>query len=239
MAELKVDLHCRLTVTRGMLKSALLVFLAAGCATELGSESVTMTTYYPAPSGVYSQMITTNTTVLARNGGTVTVGDPSAAPGTPLIVNGAMRVASYPIGTPPAGTQGAIFYDSTNHRFMGFYGGATPGWRPMSGGSPEVRVYMDVAQNGPQDREAVFCPAGWTLVGCTGSREEFLVDQGGEDDHGYIGTMPVINDAARTRTAYQNGVNPPTGGIPTGCKTQIDGSGGDEATVFAFCLRLQ
>lgn len=51
---------------------------------ELASESVTLTTYYPAPSGVYNQMITTGNTYLARDGGTVGVGtrgtalDPSA-----------------------------------------------------------------------------------------------------------------------------------------------------------------
>lgn len=36
---------------------------------ELDSESVTLSTYYPAPSGVYTNMITTGNTYLARDGG--------------------------------------------------------------------------------------------------------------------------------------------------------------------------
>lgn len=43
---------------------ALFLTLGAG---DLASESVTLTTYYPAPSGVYTQMITTDNTWLARD----------------------------------------------------------------------------------------------------------------------------------------------------------------------------
>lgn len=53
-------------------------FMVAGlmlfCAGELGSESVTLTTYYPAPSGIYTRMITTSQTDLVRDGGDLTVG---------------------------------------------------------------------------------------------------------------------------------------------------------------------
>lgn len=41
---------------------------------ELDSESVTLSTYYPAPSGVYTQMITTGNTFLSRDGGNTGVG---------------------------------------------------------------------------------------------------------------------------------------------------------------------
>jgi hypothetical protein len=53
---------------------------------ELGSESVTLTTYYPAPSGVYTNMITTSDTYLARDGGRVGIG--LSAPGSILDVQG-------------------------------------------------------------------------------------------------------------------------------------------------------
>lgn len=46
---------------------------------ELSSESVTLTTYYPAPSGVYTNMITTSNTYLARDGGNVGIGTTSPA----------------------------------------------------------------------------------------------------------------------------------------------------------------
>ena len=40
------------------------------------SESLTITTYYPAPYGGYSRLLTTDTTLLARNTGSVGIGTP-------------------------------------------------------------------------------------------------------------------------------------------------------------------
>ena len=60
---------------------------------QLASESVTLTTYYPAPSGVYTKMITTNDTSLARDGGMVGIGTVSHK--NILDVNGGMAVGSY------------------------------------------------------------------------------------------------------------------------------------------------
>ncbi len=62
------------------------------CPIELGSENVTLTTYYPAPSGVYTRMITTSATFLARDGGSVGIGN--AAPAQKLDVTGNMRMNS-------------------------------------------------------------------------------------------------------------------------------------------------
>lgn len=65
---------------RGLMAAAMIL----SAVTEVASESVTLTTYYPAPSGVYSQMITTGNTYLARdytsNGSGVTIGGSGAAP---------------------------------------------------------------------------------------------------------------------------------------------------------------
>ncbi|MBI4374905.1 MAG: hypothetical protein HY549_00485 [Elusimicrobia bacterium] len=41
--------------------------LLAALPSHLGSENVNLSTYYPAPSGVYTQMITTDRTILARD----------------------------------------------------------------------------------------------------------------------------------------------------------------------------
>jgi len=75
---------------------AAILLLAA--ASELGSENVTLTTYYPAPSGVYARMIITGSTFLARDGGNVGIGTTNpqaqlhvASPddaGTTVIVQG-------------------------------------------------------------------------------------------------------------------------------------------------------
>lgn len=53
----------------GLVGAALLAM-----APELASESVSLTTYYPAPSGVYTQMTVTGNTFLARDSGGVAIG---------------------------------------------------------------------------------------------------------------------------------------------------------------------
>jgi hypothetical protein len=80
---------------------AALLLCAVG---DLNSESVTLSTYYPAPSGVYTNMITTGNTVLARDGGAATkVGIGTTNPGGKLAVSGSMSVgAAYAAIAPPA-----------------------------------------------------------------------------------------------------------------------------------------
>jgi hypothetical protein len=57
-----------------MLRGSLFLALLLLPASEIASENVTMTTYFPAPSGVYNQLITTGNTVLAKDTGAVTIG---------------------------------------------------------------------------------------------------------------------------------------------------------------------
>ena len=65
MPELNIRLEIPVT-HRGM-RVLCAALLLGGLAGDLASESVTLTTYYPAPSGAYSQLITTNNVVLARD----------------------------------------------------------------------------------------------------------------------------------------------------------------------------
>jgi len=62
------EISIRLTLTPAALRAWLTGILLVFCAAELCSENVTLTTYYPAPSGVYSRMITTDNTFLATSG---------------------------------------------------------------------------------------------------------------------------------------------------------------------------
>jgi hypothetical protein len=80
---------------------AVMLLCAVG---ELNSESVTLSTYYPAPSGVYTNMITTGNTFLARDGGAATkVGVGTTAPGAKMAVAGSMSVGGpYSATVPPA-----------------------------------------------------------------------------------------------------------------------------------------
>lgn len=80
--------------------AAVMMLAAVG---ELNSESVTLSTYYPAPSGVYTNMITTDNTYLARDGGAASrVGVGTTSPGAKLSVAGSMAVGSYAGNVPPA-----------------------------------------------------------------------------------------------------------------------------------------
>lgn len=80
---------------------AVMLLCAVG---DLNSESVTLSTYYPAPSGVYTNMITTGNTFLARDGGAGTkVGIGVTNPGGKLAVSGSMSVGTaYAATVPPA-----------------------------------------------------------------------------------------------------------------------------------------
>ncbi len=88
MAEIKITFD--LTFSRRFI-TAVSAFAVMLCAVpELDSESVTLSTYYPAPSGVYTNMITTGNTFLARDTGNVGIGN--SAPGAKLDVSGIARM---------------------------------------------------------------------------------------------------------------------------------------------------
>ncbi|MBI5629735.1 MAG: hypothetical protein HY921_02490 [Elusimicrobia bacterium] len=75
MAELNLRLDIR--VTPALVRWGLAGLLLSVFAPELATESVTLTTYYPAPSGIYTQLIATNNTYLSRDGGNLGIGTTS------------------------------------------------------------------------------------------------------------------------------------------------------------------
>ncbi len=68
--------------TRTLARS-LILLAAAALPRELGSESLTLQTYYPSPLGIYSQVTSTGETILARDGGNVGVGTTNPKSPTP------------------------------------------------------------------------------------------------------------------------------------------------------------
>lgn len=81
MANVRVQMDISVPSSAFRMMLALALMLIG--ADELVSETVTLTTYYPAPSGVYVNMITTNNTWLARdsstNSGYLNIGSNAAA----------------------------------------------------------------------------------------------------------------------------------------------------------------
>jgi len=79
-----VTLQVKFTRTRALMALALL-FLCWH-PKPLGSETLQLTTYYPAPYGGYVSILTTGNTYLARDSGNVGIG--TASPGVKLDING-------------------------------------------------------------------------------------------------------------------------------------------------------
>lgn len=77
-----ITIRFELKLSRGFIAAGAALLAAAGAfgVRDLWSENVTMTTYYPAPSGIYVQMITTGNTFLSRDGGHVDVGTTAPLP---------------------------------------------------------------------------------------------------------------------------------------------------------------
>ncbi|HNT97867.1 MAG TPA: hypothetical protein PKK31_06350 [Elusimicrobiales bacterium] len=90
MQEHRIIIEFRLT--RRKVLALLAAFFLCWHPAMLGSETLTLTTYYPAPYGGYARLLTTDETLLARDGGNVGIG--VTTPGVKLDVaqNAAMRV---------------------------------------------------------------------------------------------------------------------------------------------------
>ncbi|MFI5346194.1 MAG: hypothetical protein ACHQ51_07460 [Elusimicrobiota bacterium] len=72
-----IRLHIR--ISAGLFRAGLVCLLLTGLAGDLCSEAVTLTTYYPAPSGAYTQLITTAGSFFSRDSGTLVIGSASTA----------------------------------------------------------------------------------------------------------------------------------------------------------------
>jgi hypothetical protein len=80
------EIHIHVKITRRTLAWGLASLLLCLAGYEAVSESLTMTTYYPAPSGVYRKLVSIAQTILARDSGRVGIG--TSAPANKLSVAG-------------------------------------------------------------------------------------------------------------------------------------------------------
>ncbi|HVE14647.1 MAG TPA: hypothetical protein VNI01_14725 [Elusimicrobiota bacterium] len=83
-----MKIHIEFSRREGVLGLAGLLLI--GGAVAAMSDTMTLTTYFPSPAGIYQKLISVGDTFLARDGGKVGVG--TTAPKAVLEVNGDLRV---------------------------------------------------------------------------------------------------------------------------------------------------
>lgn len=143
---------------------------------ELDSESVTLSTYYPAPSGVYTNMITTSNSYLARDGGryingavgsALALGTVTPEVNSKLTVSGGGISGSY--GVTPRYTNWAAY--GTGDGGAAIYNSSEGAYQALmlvgnnSGGSHRrVKVWDEMTVNGSLRATAAIVYQG---AGCT------------------------------------------------------------------------
>lgn len=105
----RIELNLRISCAPRLLRPWLALGVLLLAAADLGSENVTLTTYYPAPSGIYTRMITTGNAYLARDTGRVGIG--TADPYGPLHVRGSGQTLNLQTSASGATTD-VQFYDA-------------------------------------------------------------------------------------------------------------------------------
>ncbi|MBI3548356.1 MAG: hypothetical protein HY078_04805 [Elusimicrobia bacterium] len=134
------DTYIYIGFSRNGIKAALVVLLLGAGTVKLASESMTLTTYYPSPSGIYRLLTSTQRTILARDSGNVGVG--TNAPGAKLDVAGDVNAeGALSIGQlasdPAVAKNGMLYYNTTLKTFRGYQNGE---WTNMLGTVPQGTV---------------------------------------------------------------------------------------------------
>lgn len=158
----EITVRFNLTFSRRFVTAAGAAAIMLCAVPELDSESVTLSTYYPAPSGVYTNMITTGNTFLARDGGAVAIGTVTPVANSKLTVVGGSIAGNYGI-TPRyanwasygVGDGGAAIYnDSAGYQGLMLVGN-------NSGGTlRRVKVWDEMTVNGSMRASAAIVYQG-------------------------------------------------------------------------------
>lgn len=95
MAQIHIDWE--IIVDRGVARIFLVGLFLMALGTQISSQSVSVTTVYPAPVGAYQQLTVTKTASFARTNGYVGIALNGVVPGTPaaLYVNGTVSATNF------------------------------------------------------------------------------------------------------------------------------------------------
>jgi hypothetical protein len=225
--------HLDLSVPKRTLTILMAAAILITVTPEIGSENVTLSTYYPAPSGVYARMITTSNTYLATTNGSVGIG--TTTPGAKLHVvasggfgNEAVRAQSnstFFSGVDGAGSpRFAINNDTTDawnnpRNTLRFYG-SDSGWFPVmdidngGGANPTSGLTRAVIFRSP----AEFQKLGINSTGCATAT---CATNGACACNGTTNHITFFPGLRVVGTSYQNRGFPPHVDIGGGSSTQV------------------
>ena len=145
------------------------------------NEKITITTYYPAPYGIYRDLETRR----------LVIGE-DEMPNVDGVVNFQGRDSN-----PSFTDDGALYYNASSHEFR-YYDGGTASWRGLGGFSDFLVVQQRRSLGGGSGGVSAHCPSGYIRIACSGgmdfnpSQERFW-DSGDEDSKGYNGAAPISN----------------------------------------------
>lgn len=184
----EIRINMNFAIPRRYLTLMLAAAVVAIVTPELGSENVTLSTYYPAPSGVYNKMITTGATLLATSGGSVGIGTTTPDAKLQVVTGAGMGLHI----TAPGGFGNEPYRAQANSTFFASVNGAGTQRFAINndgeGATPLLNFYgsdagwfnfMSVNNNGL--REVSF-PAGHVAIGGTAT--------GGTSQGGYLYLKP-------------------------------------------------
>lgn len=111
-----------------------LTFLIAPCSFLAAEESLTITTYYPAPHGVYNELQTNKMAVGDTDGsGTLDSPDQPSANGQVYVARGVIYKPQTSLPDSDNVEGEVVYYDSDSQLYV--YKGATDGWKAIAEGS--------------------------------------------------------------------------------------------------------